>query len=76
MLSILFYGRKSMFFSFSWSQYSVGEVLLIRLYWLTVSGCVSPWHGQTDDKLLETLAKIIKIDSKIRLKQAIMCLEF
>jgi hypothetical protein len=33
MLSILFYGRKSIFFSFSWSQYSVGEVLLIRLYW-------------------------------------------
>jgi hypothetical protein len=33
-----------------------------------VSGCVSPWHGQTDDKLLETLAKIIKIDSKIKLK--------
>ena len=56
-----------MFFSLSWSQHSAAESYLILLYWEKVSGYLSQLHWQPDNKLLETLAKIRKINWLIKI---------
>ena len=45
----------------------MAEDVLIRLYWEKVSGYLSQLHRQSYDKLLETLAKIRKINWLIKI---------